>query len=212
MLHTDKRHRFAMLVENVTRCDLCARMSERRKILSAENGNIDSRVVFIGEAPGRLGADRTGVPFCGDQAGHNLERLLRTAGLTRQEVFITNAVLCNPRDEKGNNSPPSKEEIRNCSIHLSVLIDIVRPEVIVSLGQCALRSLHIIEAHHIELRKNVGKPTRWGEYTVVPMYHPGPRAAIHRSLSDQGEDFSFLGDMLAEGGGDMRTVPLKVTG
>jgi len=175
-------------------------MCGRKKVLSGNNGNIDSKVIFIGEAPGRLGADRTGIPFYGDQAGQNFERLLQSTGLTRQQVFITNAVLCNPRDEKGNNSPPNKEEVRNCSLHLSILIDIIEPEVIVPLGQCALRSLHIIKAHQIELRQNVRKPAKWGKYTVVPMYHPGPRAAIHRSITDQKEDFSFLGEMLGRRG------------
>ena len=200
MLHTNKRRKFEMLVENANRCNLCARMYGRKKVLSGKNGNIDSKVIFIGEAPGRLGADRTGIPFYGDQAGQNFERLLQFTGLTRQQVFITNAVLCNPRDEKGNNSPPNKEEVRNCSLHLSILLDIIEPEVIVPLGQCALRSLHIIEAHQMQLRQNVRKPTKWGKYTVVPMYHPGPRAAIHRSTTDQKEDFSFLGEMLGRRG------------
>jgi len=200
MLHMNKRLKFEMLVENANRCNLCARMCGRKKVLSGENGNIDSKVIFIGEAPGRLGADRTGIPFNGDQAGKNFERLLQSTVLTRQQVFITNAVLCNPRDEKGNNSPPSKEEVRNCSLHLSILIDIIEPEVIVPLGQYALRSLHVIAAHQIELRQNVRKPAKWGKYTVVPMYHPGPRAAIHRSITDQKEDFSFLGEMLGRRG------------
>ena len=128
MLHTNKRRKFEMLVENANRCNLCARMCGRKKVLSGNNGNIDSKVIFIGEAPGRLGADRTGIPFYGDQAGQNFERLLQSTGLTRQQVFITNAVLCNPRDEKGNNSPPNKEEVRNCSLHLSILIDIIERE------------------------------------------------------------------------------------
>lgn len=198
MLHTEKRRKFEMLVENANRCNLCTRMNGRTRVLSEKNGNIDSKVVFIGEAPGRLGADRTGIPFYGDKAGQNFERLLQFAGLTRQQIFITNAVLCNPRDGKGNNSAPNKGEVQNCSPHLSILIDIIEPELIVPLGQCALRSLHIIEAHHIKLRQDVRKPAKWGKYTIVPMYHPGPRAAIYRSTADQKGDFSFLGKILGQ--------------
>ena len=200
MLHTDKMRKFEMLVENANRCNLCTRMCGRTKVLSEKNGSIDSKVIFIGEAPGRLGADRTGIPFYGDQAGKNFERLLQFAGLTRQQIFITNAVLCNPRDEKGNNSAPNKEEVQNCSLHLSILIDIIEPEFIVPLGKCALRSLHIIEAHQIELRQNVRNLAKWSKYTVVPMYHPGPRATIYRSIADQQGDFSFLGDILRRQG------------
>jgi len=185
-----------MLVENVNRCNLCTRMYGRTKVLSEKNGNIDSKVVFIGEAPGRLGADRTGIPFYGDRAGKNFEWLLPFAGLKRQQVFITNAVLCNPRDEKGNNSAPNNEEVRNCSLHLSILIDIIEPDLIVPLGQCALRSLNVIEAHQIKLQQDVRKPAKWGKYTVLPMYHPGPRATIYRSIADQKKDFFFLGEIL----------------
>lgn len=209
MLHTDKRRKFEMLVENTTRCNLCTRMSERTSVLSEKNGNIDSKVVFIGEAPGRLGADRTGIPFHGDQTGKNFERLIQFAGLTRQQIFITNAVLCNPRDDKGNNSTPNKKEVRNCSLYLSMLIDIIEPEVIVPLGQCALRSLRIIETHHIELRQDIRKPIKWDKYTIMPMYHPSPRATINRSIDDQKGDFSILGEILGLQGTreELRLIP-----
>jgi uracil-DNA glycosylase family 4 len=198
MLLTDKNRKFVLLTENVCNCNLCARMSGRTRVLSSKNGSIDAKVIFIGEAPGRLGADRTGIPFYGDQAGRNFERLLQCAGLTRQQIFITNAVLCNPRDDKGNNSAPNKKEIHNCSLFLSILIDIIEPEIIVPLGQCALRSLDVIETHKIELRQDVRKLVKWGKYTVLPMYHPGPRAAFHRSIDNQKGDFSFLGEILTQ--------------
>jgi len=136
------------------------------------------------------------MPFHGDIAGQNFERLLCAAGLTRQEVFVTNAVLCNPRDEKGNNSPPTRREVRNCSIHLSVVVEIIKPEIIVTLGQIALVALNAIESHSIELRRDVRKPIRWSGSTVLPMYHPGTRSALHRSSIEQGKDFLFLREML----------------
>lgn len=196
MLHTDKTRKFEILVENAARCDLCSRMNGRRRVLSEKNGDINSNVVFVGEAPGRLGADRTGVPFFGDQAGQRFERLLGVAGLSRRDVFITNAVLCNPRDEKGNNASPTKQEVKNCSLHLSILLDVIQPELIVPLGRWALGALDTIESHGLELRRDVRKPVRWSKYTVVPMYHPGPRSAIHRNTIEQDRDFSFLGEML----------------
>ncbi|MGD0779633.1 MAG: uracil-DNA glycosylase [Dehalococcoidales bacterium] len=196
MLHTYKRRKFEMLIENANRCNLCTRMYGRIRVLSEKNGNIHSRVIFIGEAPGRLGADRTGIPFYGDQAGKNFERLLQFAGLKREQVFITNAVLCNPRNEKGKNTAPTKKEILNCSIHLSILIDIIRPEFIVPLGRYALNSLNIIEAHNIELRQDVRKLVKWGNYTVIPMYHPSPRSVIFRNINEQKRDFSFLGEII----------------
>jgi uracil-DNA glycosylase family 4 len=196
MLHTFKQQKFDLLIDNVSKCTLCDRMCGRTKVLSKKNGTVDTKILFIGEAPGRLGADRTGIPFYGDQAGRNFERLLQAAGLTRQQIFITNAVLCNPRDERGNNSPPKISEVRNCSLYLSILINIIEPELIVALGRYALLSLFSIETHKIELRQDVRKQLHWSKYTVVPMYHPGPRSAIFRSMNEQQKDFSFLGEML----------------
>ncbi len=207
MLQINRERKFEILVDNANRCNLCMRMHGRTRVLSEKNGDINSKVVFIGEAPGRLGADRTGVPFYGDKAGQNFERLLVAAGLTRREIFITNAVLCNPRDDKGNNSVPTMEEVRNCSLHLSILLDVIQPDLIVSLGQCALRALHTIEPHQIELPQDVSKPVKWRGHTILPMYHPGPRATIHRSTAEQTKDFSFLGELLGRRGFDQE-LPL----
>jgi DNA polymerase len=75
-------------------------MCNRRKVLSANNGNLNSKVVFIAEAPGRLGAECTGIPLYGDKTGENFEMLLGNIGWKREDVFITNSILCNPQDER----------------------------------------------------------------------------------------------------------------
>lgn len=196
MLHVEKKQKFDMLVENVARCKLCKRMEGRPKVLSEKNGNLNARVVFIGEAPGRLGADRTHVPFSGDQTGKNFERLLDVAGVDRGEIFITNAVLCNPRDERGNNAAPTRNEIRNCSLHLSLVLDIVQPEVVAPLGQWALNALGMVEPHSIVLRRDVRMPVKWSKYTVLPLYHPGPRALVHRNFNNQVADLYVLREII----------------
>lgn len=91
-----KRSRFAELIESVQGCRQCPRMDQRTRVLGPANGNLDAQVVFVAEAPGRLGADRFGIPLHGDQAGRNFEWLISNARITRQDVFVTNAVLCNP--------------------------------------------------------------------------------------------------------------------
>src|SRR4030042_150769 len=149
MLRVDKKTKYDLLVENASNCDLCRKMPDRIKILSENNGPLNAKVIFIGEAPGRLGADRTLIPFYGDQTGKNFERLISAIGFLREDVFITNAVLCNPRDEKGNNRSPTFEELQNCSLNLSLVIDIIKPEFIVTLGQYALKALNIIETHRL---------------------------------------------------------------
>ncbi len=95
-------------------------MLNKPKILTNNNGNIYSYTLFVGEAPGRLGADRTGVPFLGDRTGYNFQNLLNNAGIKREDIFITNALLCNPKNGN-NNDTPVIDEIRNCSLYLKIL-------------------------------------------------------------------------------------------
>ncbi len=209
MLAIDKKRKFDILARNISRCDLCLRMDGRCKVLSDKNGNLNSKVVFIGEAPGRLGADRTQIPFFGDQTGRNFERLLAGAGLSRTEIFITNTVLCNPRDGNGNNATPTPDEIRNCSLHLSLTLDIVSPTLVVPLGHCALKALNEIEPHSIELNRDVRKPVRWSSYTVLPLYHPGPRAMVHRNGLKQMADMFVVREILEAGYSSRRRVIQK---
>lgn len=191
-----KESRYADLIEAVQHCTLCPRLCDRAKVLSHHNGNPDTALLFIAEAPGRLGADRTGIPLCGDQTGDNFERLLGTVGWTRQDIFITNAILCNPREESGNNGTPSPEEIANCSFYLEMTINVVNPAVIVTLGATALKALEQICPHHVTLKEGVAEPTRWAGRTLVPLYHPGPRAMVHRGFAKQTSDFLRLAKLV----------------
>ena len=113
-------------------------------MLGERSGPIPAKVMFIGEAPGRRGAAVTGVPFVGDESGRRFDRLLAEAGLRREEVFVTNAVLCLPLDVAGRNRPPARLERANCAAHLSATVELVQPRLIVTLGAAALRlpSLH----------------------------------------------------------------------
>ena len=143
----------------------------------------------MAEAPGRLGADRTGIPLYGDRTGDNFEALLGNVGWRREEVFITNAVLCNPKKENGNNGTPTREEISNCSAYLEMTITLIAPDVIVTLGATALTALSMLSPHGIELREGVAQVVPWRGTRFFPLYHPGPRATIHRSLTKQRSDF-----------------------
>ena len=187
-----KVERFNDLVESVQHCDLCPRLCDRRKVLSPANGNVDAKVLFVAEAPGRLGADRTGIPLHGDRTGDNFETLLGNIGWRREDVFITNAILCNPKQENGNNGTPTPDEIANCSAYLEMVITLIRPEVVVSLGATALSALDRLSPHGIELRAGVAQITPWRNTKLFPLYHPGPRAVIHRSLAKQRSDFMRL--------------------
>ena len=188
-----KQSRFTDLVTSVQNCSLCPRMKDRRRVLGLANGSLDSVVIFIAEAPGRLGADKYGIPLYGDQTGKNFEFLLLSAGIKRGEVFITNAVLCNPRTSDGLNDSPTRSEIQNCSSFLRETIDIIEPKYLATLGAKALAALNVIKEHQIKLAECVGKSSSWNGCQVFPLYHPGPRAAIWRSTAQQVNDYNLLG-------------------
>lgn len=190
---------FKALVERVQACRLCPRMDGRIRVLGYGNGNIHTSVLFVAEAPGRLGADRWEIPLFGDQTGRNFEALLREAQLDRYAVFITNAVLCNPRDEYAHNATPTRREVTNCSSHLRETIAIIKPLYVVALGQVALQALHIVAPHEVQLSRDIGQLIVWHGRWLVPLYHPGPRARIHRSAALQMEDYRRLG-LLIRGG------------
>jgi len=187
---------FSNLSQRAHDCTRCPRMEAHSAVLGPLNGRIDSRVLFIGEAPGRFGSARTRVPFVGDRSGINFDRLLPFARLKRATVFITNAVLCNPKDEQGRNDKPTRLETRNCSQYLQEALDIIRPSCVVTLGNAALAALDLLEPHQIRLRDAVGNAVPWHNTTVVPLYHPGARAMAVRGFERMAEDYKRLGAAL----------------
>lgn len=192
----NKKTRFKDLATSVKHCRLCERMAHRTKVLSFDNGNINSKILFIAEAPGRLGADKTGIPLYGDRTGDNFDKLLGNIGWKRDDIFITNAIICNPQKENGSNGTPTATEIKNCSFYLEMVINLVNPTLIVTLGRTALTSLNYIHQHNIELRNNVATIQKWQNHYLYPLYHPGPRALIHRSFAKQTSDFIKLSKII----------------
>ena len=180
---------FARLVDDVQACRRCHRMEGRTRVLGHANGSLSARLLFVAEAPGRLGADVAGVPLTGDRAGRTFEALLEAGGFERSAVFITNAVLCNPRDAVGRNDRPTRAEVANCGPHLTALIRIVQPDWVVTLGTVALDAVRRVEPHGLVLARDVGRPVSWNGRRLVSLYHPGPRTLIHRPLPVQRADY-----------------------
>ena len=178
-ISTNQRdEKFLALSAEAAACRICPAMCERTAVLSELNGSLDARVFFVGEAPGRKGADRTRIPFSGDQSGKNFERFLSSIGLARAEIFITSAALCNPRKPSGANRRPSAREISNCSGFLGRAIALVNPQVVVTLGGVALDALKQVHYHELNLKEHAGKIHRWQGRVLVPLYHPSPQVLI----------------------------------
>jgi uracil-DNA glycosylase family 4 len=192
----NKKVDFECLYSTARSCNRCPRMHNRKKVLSLENGNIHSKIVFIAEAPGRLGAGHHGIPLYGDATGKNFDELLKGIGWKREDVFITNAVLCNPQDEEGNNSKPQKNEINNCSDYLRRTLELIKPGIIVTLGITALKALKYMKNHDFVLRDCVAQKLSWNNMSLFPLYHPSPKAINHRSRDKQKSDFIKLSNIV----------------
>ena len=160
--------------QNCTRCP--ALVASRRRIVHGY-GNPASGIVFIGEAPGRHGADRTGIPFCGDRSGRALRRMLVRLGLadtdaatTTLRCFITNAVRCCP---PGNRTPTALET-RTCASWLEAELDHIRPRLLVPVGRVALQSIgkRYLGRDPGPIRALHATTLHAGNVTIVPLIHP----------------------------------------
>lgn len=99
------------------------------------DGSPTADVVFIGEAPG-ANEDKEGIPFCG-QSGKLLNNILKSIGLDREKVFITNTVFWRPP----GNRRPTPEEIKICRPFVEKAIALINPKMLVLVGSTAVESL-----------------------------------------------------------------------
>ena len=183
---------FKRLTRQAAECITCPNMVNQSAVLGPQNGSIDSDILFVAEAPGRFGAGRTGIPFSGDKSGDNFEALIAHVGLTRQDIFITNAVLCNPL-HNGNNRRPTTKEIGNCSHYLESVLELMQPRIVVTLGGVGLAAVNRILDTRYKLPEIIGKPQRTERFTLLALYHPSPRVTNwKRPLSVQKRDFKKI--------------------
>ncbi len=160
--------------QNCTRC--AALVASRRRIVHGY-GNPQSGIVFVGEAPGRHGADRTGIPFDGDKSGRVLQRMLAELGLLREHngqrsfaCFLTNTVRCCPP----NNRTPLPREIAACAAWLDQELALLAPRIVVPIGRIALREigLRMLGCDPGPIRPAHARPIATPTCTIVPLVHP----------------------------------------
>jgi uracil-DNA glycosylase len=172
-------------------CRRCTALVRSRSQVVPGDGEISAAVAFVGLAPGRLGGDRTGIPFSGDRSGELLRRMILRAKLSG--VFITNVVRCNPRDSSGRNRDPNAREIANCRGYLEAELEFVRPRLIVGLGRIAWRELAGRAAPFAPRERST---LRIGGLRLFAMYHPA--YVIRGAYSERAyaHDFERLADLL----------------
>jgi len=157
---SDKIRQFAELVAEI-KSHHCSLRDGCQQAVPGD-GNIDSPVVFIGEAPGKM-EDEVGRPFVG-RAGGLLSEALATIGWQREDIYITNVVKCRPPD----NRDPLPEEVEEHKKFLARELALINPKLIVLLGRHALH--WFLPAEKISDIRGTAK--RRGNQIFFPIYHP----------------------------------------
>ena len=164
--------------KNVKSCKEC-RLHEQAMNAVPGEGDINSPLVFIGEAPG-ANEDKTGRPFVG-RAGNLLEKLLGKIGYTREEIWIGNIIKHRPP----GNRDPTPDEIRACSPYLSLQLKTMAPKLIVTLGRFAMHYFY----KEGTISKNRGNLIKTDKYYIYPVYHPAAGLRNSSMLRALEEDF-----------------------
>ena len=160
---------FTELRTRALACVKCPNLASSRQNVVFGVGNIDSPLMFVGEAPG-ADEDRQGEPFVG-KAGQLLTKIIQTMGLSRDTVYIANILKCRPDTpgQSAGNRKPTPQEMETCIPYLHEQIDLIKPRVLVALGGTAVEGLLGKTSGIMKLRGN------WQTYRGIPLmptYHP----------------------------------------
>src|ERR1700722_15529232 len=192
-----KQRQLDELKQEIIDKKVCSELKDQATQLVFGDGNPDSDIVFIGEAPGK-NEDLKGLPFVG-AAGHFLDEMLAGIGLKRSSVYITNIVKYRPP----GNRDPFPDEKQAFMPYLRRQLEIIKPKLVVTLGRhslgCFLPELQISAVH--------GQPKRimlaFGsdskdtfKLVIMPLFHPA--AALYNGSMRQTliDDFSLIPSIL----------------
>jgi len=173
-------------------CALCKLAGHRTQVVFGV-GRSDADLMFVGEGPGEQ-EDLKGEPFVG-RAGQLLTQLIEGIGLTRADVYIANVVKCRPP----GNRDPQPDEIDACAPWLDRQLELIKPRVIVTLGNFATKLLLQTKEGITKLRgREFGFARAGHESVLIPTYHP---SAVLRSggkaLAEARADFVHVKRALA---------------
>ena len=173
--------------EQVTECTNCE-LSQTRTNSVPGKGNFKSDVIFVGEAPGK-NEDIKGEPFIGI-AGKKLSSALENAGISREQVYITNIVKCRPP----KNRVPTIIERDTCKNYLEKEIQIIKPEIICILGNTAFKSL----LDGKEIIKFRGKIVKKNDQLYFLTIHPAATIYNQKLISVLKKDIKKLFKLIKE--------------
>jgi DNA polymerase len=175
------------LEEEILNCTKCRLHAYRRRAVPGE-GNKNSAVVFIGEAPGEK-EDEQGRPFVGP-AGKLLTELIESTGYRREDFYITNIVKCRPPE----NRDPEEDEIEACLPYLMRQLELIKPKLIVCLGRHSARTIfRLAGLKWTSMTSQHGRvySARLLGFSIkiIPTYHPAAALYNPQLRSALEEDF-----------------------
>jgi DNA polymerase len=183
MASANKQQQLDEIKQKILDDKVCPELAATATQLVFGDGNPDSQIVFIGEAPGK-NEDIQGKPFVG-AAGKFLNEMLGIIGLQREDIYITNIVKYRPPD----NRDPLPEEKKAFLPYLQSQLEVIAPKVVVTLGRhstnCFLPDLQISKAHGQPKRiriqfKDKEEPV---PFVILPLFHPA--AALYNGSMRQ---------------------------
>jgi uracil-DNA glycosylase len=190
----DATARREALVEVFNQASVCERcpLSETRNRVVFGSGNSDADLMFVGEAPGAE-EDRQGLPFVG-RAGAFLTELIEGIGMTRDDVFITNVLMCRPP----GNRDPQPEEIDSCHPYLERKVELIEPRVICTLGNFATKLLTANPTGITKVRGTAQEHMIGGRAVhMLPLFHPAAGLRTPGVAETLREDFRLIPELLA---------------
>lgn len=196
------------VAQKITSCQKCPLFKTATNPVPG-NGDSQSEIMFIGEAPG-MNEDLRGIPFCG-AAGKLLDELLASIGLDRDKVFVANMLKHRPPE----NREPMPEEMEACKEYLDEQIRIIEPKAIVTLGRFSM--VKFLPYGKISNDHGKGKIIEYNgkRFLFIPMFHPAAAlrgAGVERQLR---EDFKKIPEeierleKILDGVMDVKAAPVE---
>lgn len=162
VIEKSKARQLEKLFHEMDDCHICPYARTRTNIVFGD-GNPEAKLMFVGEAPG-ADEDQQGLPFVG-RSGKLLTKIIEAMGLKREDIYIGNILKCRP---PGNQTPTQNDRV-TCGPYLARQIEIIQPQVIVTLGAVSTQYL-------LETKESMGRMRgHFQDYKgikVMPTYHP----------------------------------------
>ena len=182
----DKKKELTLLRELLNSVENCSLKNNSQKIILGD-GNIDSPIMLIGEAPG-IEEDKAGISFQGE-VGNLLSKMLVAINIKKENIYSTYAVNFRPPEDR----KPTSAEIKKYSIFLQKHISIIQPKIIILMGSTAMESLTGLNSKiTIERGKWKEVIVKNTNYNVIITFNPSYLLRVPENKKYSWEDLKLI--------------------